>query len=287
MQEQDVFCYCCECHEDCDLFSFVEGKEVCKLCRLNNSSICSHRQVNDLVEFQLKVKHLLNWLLEDRQRCAQDPSLTLEQLLPNNVETLWFVGYNDDKEEICTPINLKHPFNPERNPTQPLQDYCRALIHSEENEIMLSQSTIQFCPEAILSTSDMGNIDFTPTNNAQSNEFKSNVIEDLVLRGYRCGELIGKSLEDVRELLQKLLSLRRKILFVRNAIIIEQCSKKYQIVPVSQAILCILHCKKRTCEKMIEQLLLTGLNTRPTNALKKEFIKEAQKIINHQCLGQK
>jgi hypothetical protein len=220
--------------------------------------------LNDTEEVDRKARELLSILLEDNRR-RRGTACTLRNFIPAEMH-----GTVADDESFSLPASV----------------YCAYLTHSEEDQEVLAQSKIFYCPE-LLDQKDKFNIDFDHNNRPlqESNKFHTAVLHDLKLRGHSAVDLMQMSREDRQVLLKDGLKLGRKIRMNRNALQLEEKAAQTQLVPVERAIPCILHAKNRTAEKFLEQLLMHGLHGCCTVKDKKAFIDRVQRTINETVMG--
>ena len=279
------FCYCCECHGEEDMFALNEGNEVCKICRHNNRTKCRHRRVNDLIEVNKKTEELLSLLVDDHKR-RFGREKELRDFMKDGLTACWD-GYDDSGEMLSTNVNLKDAFHPNGSCTRPIRDYCGALLHSEEDDEVISKSSITYCPEALLSSSDINNIDYDiEADDADKNKFIGMVLHDLDLRGYDEEDLFNNhSKEEWISLLRNCLKVCRRIKMLRNCLTIEKDARRTQFVEVDRAIPCILHANNRTSEKLLEQILEVGLDNCFTKKERDEWIRKVEHTVNCSILG--
>jgi hypothetical protein len=274
------FCPYCECHGDKNMWNVFEDNKRCKICQYNNRKHCPHRAVNDSDEIGMKGRALLDLLLEDHRRVANDPTLRLQQILPQE-PVHCFAGY-EGNNIVWTQLVLGSTISEDGLLLErPINDYCRHVMHTEERTSVIQSSRMVYDPNAVEKKTTETNIDYEVKNNGSlsDNAFFGNVLHDLCLRGFV--KIPSCKFGRVR-LLRSCLKTREYIEQLRDALRLFELSSNDRLFDPGQCPPCILHHNNRTTEKLVQQLLWVGL--RHAHDLS-NFVASVNTTVNRDIFG--
>ena len=129
---------------------------------------------------------LLSLLLDDFSRRDSMVNATYKDLIADE-EVECFAGYDDDAARLSEQVNLAECMSDDDMTLT--RDHLldnRNILHSEETQAVLIESTINHGPRAIDKKTNVNNIDygFDGTNEMRDDEFMINVTSDLITCSY-------------------------------------------------------------------------------------------------------
>jgi len=146
---KENFCLSCEPSSgEHDLLSFVSGKEVCcDMCVRNGHETCANLRVNDELELQRQGEVLLSLLRDDFSRREGVVNATYKDLIPDE-EVECFASYDDDAARLNEQVNLIECMSDDGMTLtrDHLLDYVRNILHSEETQAIILESSIKYDP---------------------------------------------------------------------------------------------------------------------------------------------
>jgi hypothetical protein len=147
------------------------------------------------------------------------------------------------------------------------------------DEDLLAKVRMRYAPQEVVK--DITNIEFSPTNQSETNRFSKKVNDELKLLGLPS---LGSLSQRRARLLAALEACER---FKESVIGHEAAKYPGAMTMVRQAIPCILHLENRCGEKIIKMLLMDSIQlTTKLGREEVELLKKVEDVVNTRILGQ-
>jgi hypothetical protein len=266
------------------MFHTVSGSERCDICKTNSRNTCPHRAVNDWNELETKGRKLLLLLLEDYKEVHDNPNATVLDVLPE-MAVECFDGYDDSDNKLAPDIFLRDTITTDGRLTRYIYDYCRHLVHTEEDTNVCSKTKLKLDENAVGKEQDVFNIDYVLRHDDKDGDktFHLNVLHDLRLR-YKPDRIPTCKLARV-QLLRKRLLTQSEIRRYRDAFLVYERSLQHRLMCPGLCIPCVLHHNNRTTEKVLQQILLAGMSLNMHRL--DEYLEHISLVVNRDVFGKK
>jgi len=208
------------------------------------------------------------------------PNAQVIDMLPDE-DGMCFSGFDADGEKVFESVQLNETVSDSGDLPRSNIDYIRNLVHTEEiKDESSSKTTIRLDPNEFNKEENPTNIDYvlSPSEKAKcDNIFKGNLLKEPRLRGIRN---LPTDVESRREILRGCMGVRRELSINRDALLIHEKAQKNCILCPVQCPSCMLHAHNRTVEKLLQQLLLSGLRQNMTSSLRDAFVEKVTGVMD-------
>ena len=180
-------------------------------------------------------------------------------------------------------MDLRATVGPDGQLSRYVYDYSRHLVHSEETDKLIQGTKMKLDPNANGKENDVFNIEYVVKGegNDGDNTFNMNVLRDLRLR-YQPTDIPSCKVQRV-VLLRQHLHTKYQLRLYRDSFEIYEKALCDRLMCPGLCIPCVLHHNNRVTEKVLQQILLRGMNHNLHRL--DEFLATTAVIVNRDVFG--